>query len=126
MGRRRAVSLLKQIYTEVHPGTIASILLSWPSRETLTDTGCRSSEIDPFTPTVRPLLADNAAGNSPISSRPAKAGKPLSRSKAIVMPKDTTEKTVNPPVTTQVPLENLEENEDGGLFKQVTWQHAML
>lgn len=88
MGRRRAVSLLKQIYTEVHP------------------------EIDPFTPTVRPLLADNAAGNSPISSRPAKAGKPLSRSKAIVMPKDTTEKTVNPPVTTQVPLENLEENED--------------
>ncbi|RCN49540.1 hypothetical protein ANCCAN_04312 [Ancylostoma caninum] len=61
MGRKRAIALLKRIYDEVHP------------------------VIDPFTPTVRPLAAEKAGGDTPLASRQAKAKKPRARGKAVAV-----------------------------------------
>ncbi|VDL66757.1 unnamed protein product [Nippostrongylus brasiliensis] len=48
MGRKRALALLKKIYDEVHP------------------------EIDPSTPTIRPLVRETSSGGTPVTSRPTK------------------------------------------------------
>ncbi|KHJ86170.1 hypothetical protein OESDEN_14087 [Oesophagostomum dentatum] len=97
MGRKRAIAMLRRIYDEIHP------------------------VIDPFTPTVRPLVKKKTAGNTPLAARQAKMKKARGRGKALTTVPETAampspEKTAPIPAATQV-AHHEEDGEDGELMR---------
>ncbi|KAK6010396.1 hypothetical protein OSTOST_24576 [Ostertagia ostertagi] len=88
MGRKRAVAMLKQIYTEVHP------------------------EIDPFTPTVRPLVVEKTGDGTPVSSRFAKPKNPRKRGKPVTASKEATATVSEKPSTSEPQRSSVDDNDD--------------
>ncbi|KAK5968409.1 hypothetical protein GCK32_012852, partial [Trichostrongylus colubriformis] len=88
MGRKRAVAMLKKIYTEVHP------------------------EIDPFTPTIRPLVVEKTGDGTPVSSRLAKPKAPRKRGNLVKASKEATATVAEKPSTSNVQVTNVDDIDD--------------
>ncbi|XGW13860.1 hypothetical protein V3C99_000279 [Haemonchus contortus] len=88
MGRKRAIAILKKIYSEVHP------------------------VIDPSTPTIRPLVVDQKADGTPISSRNAKSKIQRKRGNVVTVAKETVTISTEEPSISNNRLGSVDDDED--------------
>ncbi|VDM64133.1 unnamed protein product [Angiostrongylus costaricensis] len=88
MGRKRSIAILKKIYAEIHP------------------------EIDPSTPTIRPLVVDDIEDHEQQAPK-CKSTKSRTRGQAIrTLPEAMRIADLPPAVSKDAQIESMEENED--------------